>query len=179
MESRLAFAYGRALVAMRIVWLAVIVVLSAVALTFFPPIAAEYLALLGGVFGAFFLFLCVSPLLTDHWLTRSRLILRQGWYFRTAIRFAEIASIRPVPDLIPGRVPLGVHRPLGRPTLFVTGGRTGLIEVRLARPRRFFQALGFLASEIVFDVADVQAFLDAFEERRRLFAPVETEGSDA
>jgi hypothetical protein len=179
MEKRLAFRYGRVLVAVRVLWVAMLGVFSAVAVALFPSIAPAYLALLVGVFGVVFLVLCVSPLLTDHWLTRSRLILRQGWYFRVAIPFAEIASVRPLADPVPGRIPLGIHRPLGRPILFVTAGRTGLIEIRLERPRRFLQALGLLASDIVFDVMDARGFLDAFEERRRLFAPVEAEGPHA
>jgi len=140
-----------------------------------PPIPLDALALLGGVLVAYGLLFLLSPLLTNHWLTRSRLILRQGWYFRTVIPFSEIESIVPADREGPLHAPLGVHRPLGQPVMFVTGGRTGLMTLRLRRPRRFWQSFGLAVREIVFDVSDRTRFLEAYEERRSLLAPVEPE----
>lgn len=179
MEKRLAFRTGRALVVVRLLTFALLALLIALALTLFPPVAPEYLILIGVTFAAGFVLFCLSLFFTEHWLTRSRLILRQGWYFRAVIPFGEIDSVRAGEELGRHRIPLGVHRPLGRAALYVTGGRTGLVEVRLLRPRRFLQAFGLLASEIVFDVTDPRGFLSAFEERHRLFAPVQADRADA
>ncbi|MGQ0797718.1 MAG: hypothetical protein ACT4OI_07650 [Methanobacteriota archaeon] len=179
MERRLVFAYGRALAYGRLVVFIVLIVLVAVVMGASPPAAPELLTVSGVVLAAVLLVFGVSPLSTRHWLTRSRVILRQGWYFRAAVPFRDIQSIESAEDLAPHRVPLGIHRPLGRPTLFVTGGRTGLVRVVLARPRRFLQAFGLPASEIVFDVARPKEFLEALRERRALFAPVEADRADA
>ncbi len=179
MDKRLTFAYGTSLVISR---------LALFALGF---VAAGILAALAGglpllPLAAFLAFLAaatvvfaVSPLMTQHWLTRSRLILRQGWYFRVTLPMAEIRSLLAADETAPLRVPLGIHRPLGQPTLYVTGGRTGLVIVRLQRPRRFWSSFGLEATEIVFDVRDREGFLRAYEERRGLLPPVQANRTDA
>lgn len=177
--KRLEFGYGRTLAVSRAVVFTMLLALALIIIGVSPPLAWEFLAILGAVVAAAYLLFCVSPLLTKHWLTSSRLILRQGWYFRAIIPIREIEAIRSVETLDSARTPLGIRRPLGRPTLFVTGGRTGLISIRLVEPRRFLQALGLQASEIVFDVTSPRQFLDAYEARRSLFAPVQAEGAHA
>ncbi len=176
MEKRLAFAYGRTLVLTRAVYFLILFVAVGFLLALAPSLPLLPMALFGAVLAAGTFLFAVSPLLTEHWLTRSRLILRQGWYFRAIIPFSEIRYVGPAEV---GGPALGVHRPLGQPTLYVTGGRTGLVVVRLSEPRRFWQSFGLAASEIVFDVAERDAFLRAYEERRSLLAPVEAEGADA
>src|SRR3990170_4166766 len=74
---------------------------------------------------------------------------------------------------------VGIPRPFLRPVLYGAGGRQGPLVRRLRRPRRFWQAFGLMATEIVFDVDERTRFLDAFEERRRLLSPVEPERADA
>lgn len=174
--KRLAFAYGRALVLSRLlVWL-VLTGLVVIVIVNTPDFPVLTLAILGGVLAAYVLLLVLSPLLTQHWLTRSRLILRQGWYFRAVIRIADIEALTAAEDAGRLRVPLGIHRPLGQPSLFVTGGRTGLISLRLRSPRKFWQSFGLSASEILFDVTDRPALIAAFEERRGSLPPVEADG---
>jgi len=174
-EKRLTFAPGKALLVSRAAILATLSLALVAMIALLPPIPLDALALLGGVLVAYGLLFLLSPLLTNHWLTRSRLILRQGWYFRTVIPFSEIESIVPADREGPLHAPLGVHRPLGQPVMFVTGGRTGLMTLRLRRPRRFWQSFGLAVREIVFDVSDRTRFLEAYEERRSLLAPVEPE----
>ena len=173
MEKRLAYSYGRALVLTRLVLFAfgfvLVGLLLAVAPSFPPGPAALVLALLALATVLF----AVSPLLTQHWLTRSRLILRQGWYLRIILPFSEIVSLTAADDMAPFRAPLGIHRPLGQATLYVTGGRSGLVVARLAHPRRFWSSFGLEAVQIVFDVDDRDAMLRAYEERRSLLPPVE------
>lgn len=179
MEKRLAFAYGHALVLSRIVLFAITFALVAALIALAPnfPVLPAALALAVLAFAT--LLFAISPLLTEHWLTRSRLILRQGWYFRVVLPLSGIVSLRAADETTPLRAPLGIHRPLGQPTLYVTGGRTGLIIAKLEEPRRFWSSFGLEATELVFDVDDREGFLRAYEERRRLLAPVQADRSDA
>lgn len=178
MEKRVSFGYGRALLVGRLSFLAGLAASVVVAIAVLPPVPPEFLLLLSALFLAYGLVFVASPLRTVHWLTRSRLVLRQGWYFRAILPFDEIAEVE-APEWVPGRIPLGVHHPLGGRTLFVTGGRRGLVAVRLVAPRRFWQAFGLRASEIVFDVDDPARFLAEVAARRRLFAPVQPDRADA
>src|SRR5216117_608989 len=144
-----------------------------------PSFPGPTIAILGVVLAAYFLLFTVSPLITQHWVTRSRLILRQGWYFRAVIPFSDIESITSADDAGRTRVPLGIHRPLGQPALFVTGGRTGLVSVRLRRARKFWQAFGLSATEIIFDVTNREGFLAALNECRASFPPVQADRAHA
>ncbi len=179
MEKRLTFAYGRSLILSRFIVFGSLLLLVAVVGAALPKLTLEMLLLPVVLLAAYFLLFAVSPLLTDHWLTRSRLILRQGWYFRAVIPLSEMESVRAVDETGPGRAPLGIHRPLGQATLYVTGARTGLVSVRLTQPRRFWQAFGLQASDLIFDVAQPIRFLAAIDERRGLLAPVEADRADA
>ncbi len=179
MEKRLDYSYGRALALSRIALFVVAFGLVGVLLAFAPSVPLVPLAIfLAFLVGAAVLF-AISPLLTQHWLTRSRLILRQGWYFRFAMPLSEVVSLARADEGAPLRAPLGLHRPLGQPTLYVTGGRTGLVVARLNRPHRFWSSFGLEATEIVFDVDDREGFLRAAEERKGLLAPVEADRAHA
>jgi len=177
--KRLAFAYGRTIVIGRLILIFVLAGLVAFAVAFTPSFDVLTAAIIAAIFAAYAIVFVLSPLLTEHWLTRSRLILRQGWYFRVVIPFTDIQEIGEADDAGRGRVPLGIHRPMGQPTLFVTGGRTGLVTLRLRQPRRFWQSFGLSATNILFDVTDRPRFLAAFTERRGSFSPVEAERADA
>lgn len=179
MEKRLSYAYGRTLVISRIFTLAVVSVLIAVSVSLAPGFSAVSVAILGIVLAGCFVLFAVSPLLTEHWLTRSRLILRQGWYFRAVIALAEIEDVNAADDVGQARTPMGIHRPFGRPSLFVTGSRTNLVSLHLGSPRRFWQSFGLVATEIVFDVVDRAGFLAAIEERRGLLAPIKPDRPNA
>ena len=175
MPKRLTFAYGRTQLISRTLFLVGLIALLGIAVALTPDFPGITLAVFGTVLAAYFLLFMVSPLLTQHWVTRSRLILRQGWYFRTVIPFSDIESVSEADDAGRTRLPLGIHRPLGQPALFVIGGRTGLVSVRLRRPRRFWQAFGLSATEILFDVTDREGFLAAFEERRASLTPIQAD----
>ncbi len=177
-EKRLSFEYGRSVVAIRVFFLVVLLVIIAVSVALSPSFSPIYTAALGAVFAGYFVVFALSPLLVQHWVTRSRIILRQGWYFRAVIPFADIESVQPA-DEAGRRPPLGIVRPFGQQTLFVTGGRMNLVSLRLRAPRRFWQSFGLYSGEIVFDVVDRPRFLAALEERRLLLPPVEADGPDA
>src|SRR6266516_5900881 len=87
-EKRLSFPYGRTLVVGRFFALVSLIVLIAVAVAFLPSLSIGPVAFLAAILAVYFVLFAVSPLLTEHWVTRSRLILRQGWYFRTVIPFS-------------------------------------------------------------------------------------------
>ncbi len=178
-EKRLTFRYGKALVVGRFVLFASLTGLASVFVVLFTSGQLEAVLGLAALLVSYFVLFTLSPILTQHWITMSRLILRQGWYFRAVIPFSDIDDLRAAGDTGPLRTPLGLSRPLGQPVLFVTGGRTNLVTLRLLRPRRFWQFFGLSASEIVFDVTDRDRFLAAIEERRRLFSPVQADRAHA
>ena len=66
--------------------------------TFTPAFDVLTAAIIGAIFAAYAIVFVLSPLLTEHWLTRSRLILRQGWYFRVVIPFTDIQEIGEADD---------------------------------------------------------------------------------
>ena len=134
-----------------------------------------WIVLLGAILAVYLLVVGLSPLLTRHTLTGSRLILRQGWYFRAVLPLREIEEAEP----FEGRVPLGLRAPFGRGRLYATGSKVGLVSVRLRTPRRFWAVLGADADEIVFDVDSRERFLEAFRERQTSLAPVQAERADA
>ena len=177
--KRLTFPDGRTHLIGRILLLIGMTALLLVGVALSPEVPWLTVAAIAAILVAYLILFTVSPLLTEHWLTRSRVILRQGWYFRAMIPFSEIESISAADDAGRTQVPLGIHRPLGQPALFVTGGRTNLVALRLRHPRRFWQAFGLFASEIIFDVGDRDGFLAAFEERRSSLPPVQADGPDA
>jgi hypothetical protein len=179
MEKRLAYSYGRALVVSRLVLFVIVFALVGTLIAVSPYFPVLSGAVFLGVLALALVVFALSPLWTQHWLTRSRLVLRQGWYFRVILPFADITSLEAVADAMPLRAPLGIHRPLGQATLFVTGGRHGLLVARLDRPRRFWSSFGLEAANIVFDVSDPEGFLQAFAERRSLLPPVQADGPDA
>ena len=172
-DKRITLPYGRSLVLIRVATFAVVAIAIGIAVALSPSFSGLATALLGVVLVLYFVLSAVSPLLTEHWITQSRIILHQGWYFRAIIPFSDIVGVSAADEIGRLRVPLGIHRPFGQPVLFVTGGRTNLVSVRLREPRKFWQAFGLTAKEIVFDVEDRGRFLAALEERRHSFPPVE------
>jgi len=117
----------------------------------------------------------ISPMFTAHWLTRSRLILRQGVYFKCVIPFRDIEKVQ----AYDAEMRIGLALSWRSSILFVTSSGYELVEVRLKKPRRFWQVLGFAASRIVFNVEKRADLLSLIEERMALLAPVEPDRPDA
>ena len=178
-EKRLTFSYGKTLVLGRVFVFGSATTIIAIVVAIFTSTPLVPVLGLTTLLALYFVLFAISPLFTQHWLTRSRLILRQGWYFRAVIPFSEIEDLRPADDTGPLRTPLGISRPFGQAVLFVTGGRTNLVTVKLRHPRRFWQSFGLSAMDIVFDVTDRGGFLTALEERRRLLPPVQADRARA
>jgi len=98
----------------------------------------------------------VSPLLTDHWLDDTELVLRQGWYFRAHIPIQEIRRIEIVDN---GPMRTGVFFDVLGTGLYVTTQRHDLILVQLRSKKRFSMAWWKRADRLYFDTLDKSIFL--------------------
>ncbi len=174
-ERRLEFDYGHATFVLRAVLLFALWGLVTVLFASLAQVDIVWILLISGAVGAYALVFGISPLLTRHWLTRSRLILRQGWYFRAILPLREVRSIRPYD----GEAKVGLRGDLARRTLYVTGSKVGLVALELDAPRRFWQVLFATANRVVFDVTTPERFLEAAEARSGLLAPVQTDRADS
>ena len=174
-RRRFEFPYGHGFFLQRLLLLSALAVFFVAFLAFAVPTPPSWLAVIGAALGVYVLVSGLSPLFTNHWLTASRLVLRQGWYFRTAVPFQSVESM----EAYGGKPRLGLSAPWRRRRLYVTGSNEGLVAVRLTTPRRVWQVLGAEIDEIVFDVDSRDRFLEEFSKRRGSLAPVEAEGADA
>ena len=156
------FFYLRALLLL-ILFAAVILFLALQTLT-----PAAWVGLLAALLAAYLIVVGLSPLLTSHTLTQSRLILRQGWYFRAVVPFGDVESIGPYD----GALKYGLRLSLAKRILFVVGSAQNLVAVRLREPRRLPQILFMRAEEVVFDVDNRDAFLAEVEERHAMPEPL-------
>ncbi len=142
-----------------------------VALTF---MALFILAFLGApvlwlsmFFALFFLFLLVfgiSPLLTNHRMTKRRLIIRQGWYFKIVI---PVKNIEDVVRLETGK--LGLKGAIGQPILYVTSSDHNLISIILRDPMKLTYILGRKVENVVLNVENEERFIRELTERIRSF----------
>src|SRR5438445_12757457 len=110
-EKRLTFAYGRTLVTSRIFVLASLAVLAAILITLTSSPISAVLGL-AALLAAYLVLFTLSPLLTQHCITRSRLILRQRWYFRAVLPSSVIEELQAAADATPFSTPLGLSRPV-------------------------------------------------------------------
>ncbi len=168
MEPRRTFRYGHSFFFLRALLLTALFVLVLLFLALLTSTPGSWLALLAAVLAVYLLVYGFSPLLTTHTLLRSRVILRQGWYFRCIIAFEDAEEIGPWE----GAPSQGLRVSLARRQLFVVGAPVQLVSIRLKTPRRFAQVLFASAAEIVFDVDDREAFLAAVEERKAEGTPL-------
>lgn len=160
-DARREVPYGRTFFYQRALGLLAIGVLVLVILGVQTRTPPEWLVLIAAILLAYVTVVGMSPLLTSHQLTRSRIILRQGWYFRTVLPISDAESVGPWD----GEPKYGLRLSLGSERLYVVGSRENLVAVRLREPRRFPQVLLLRAKEIVFDVDDRDAFLEAVAAR--------------
>jgi len=167
-EPRRTFRYGHSFFLLRALLLASLFVGVLLFLSLLTSTPGSWLGLLAGLLALYLLVYGFTPLLTSHTLLRSRVILRQGWYFRCIIPFEDTEAIGPWE----GAPSQGLRASLARRTLFVVGAPVNLISIRLKTPRRFAQVLFAAAAEIVFDVDDRDAFLAAVEERKTEGTPL-------
>ena len=172
---RVEFGYGHSVFFQRALLLLGIWIVATVLLASAAGFAVVWVVLASAAIGAYALVFGLSPLLTRHWLTRSRLILRQGWYFRAILPLRGLRSIAPYD----GDARVGLRGDIARRTLFVTGSRVGLVAAEFRTPRRFWQVLFAIADRVVFDVDGRDRFLEEAVARNPSFAPVKADRPDA
>ena len=168
--KRLVFRYDRVYFYTRTVFY-LILLLFALAVTLSshdPGALLPWLVVLFAILVAAIIILGISPLLTSHWLTRTRLVLRRGWYFKAVIPLIEVASV----GSYDAETRLGLSLSFNSRILFVTSSRHDLVEIKLKRPRRFVLVLGLKATRIVFNVDNPNEFLTAMRGRLSSLAPV-------
>ncbi len=140
-----------------------------------PSDALPWLIALLALLAVFLFVYGITPMLTSHWVTRSRVILRQGLYFKCIIPMREILKAEPYD----ADMRIGLALSWRSSILFVTSSKYELIEIRLRRPRRFWQVLGFAAERIVFNVEKRDEMLSLLHERMTSLAPVKSYGPDS
>ncbi len=114
----------------------------------------------------------ISPLFTDHWVTRTRLILRRGLYFRAIIPIKDIEKV----EVYEGEPRIGLSLSLRSSILFVTSAKYDLLEIRLRKPKMYPQMLGLRARRIVFNVDNRDRLLESLRSKSASLAPVESDG---
>ena len=172
---RLEFDYAHAVFLQRGLLLVGVWIVATVLLASLAQVDVVWVVVVSGLVGGYALVFGLSPLLTRHWLTRSRIILRQGWYFRQVLPLREVRSVA----AYDGEAKVGLRGDLARRTLFVTGSKVGLVAAELDRPRRFWQVMFATSDRIVFDVTSRDRFLEAIAARRASFPPIEPDRADA
>jgi len=166
--DRDAFSYGRTFFYVRALGFLAVFTLALGILAFQTVTPSGWVGLVAFLFVAYLIVVGLSPLLTKHSVLRSRIILRQGWYFRCIVPFEDVESFGPWD----GEPKYGLRISLARRTLYAVGSTHNLVFLRLRRPRRFSQVLFLEAKEIVFDVNDRDRFLAALQERRESGPPL-------
>ena len=121
-----------------------------------PP---GWLLLFFGIFIAMLLVLGISPLLTSHTLTSSRLIIRQGWHIKIEIMLRNIEEIEPMEGGLKGFVSAP-----GRNALYVTSTKYDQVSITLRKPMRLAFALGKLVDEVIICVENRNRFVEDLRE---------------
>lgn len=141
-------------------FLAVAVVWIMLMIVFLLPFDLTVAVVMGLALTVFFIFIGVSPLLTEHSLDEREIVLRQGWHFSVHIRLENVKAINLI-DEAPKDRSLLISQTRG--TLNITSSKRGLISLKLRRPQRFALVFWRKADEIVFDVLDREGFRQTFE----------------
>lgn len=165
--DRQEFAYGRGFFYLRAFLLLVLFTFALLFLALGTVTPSSWIAVIAALLVAYLFIVGLTPLLTKHVLLRSRLILRQGWYFRSIVPLEDAEAIGPWD----GEAKYGL-RITTRRVLYVVGSPHNLVSLRLRTPRRFPQVFFLKAREIVFDVDDRERFLAAVAARQTEATPL-------
>lgn len=155
------FPYPKGIFLIKAVQYLIIMLAAVFILTIFKPPVIWFVLF----FVLFFIPLIIfgiSPLLTSHRLTKRRLIIRQGWYFKAVLAVKNIEEVVPV-DF--GKV--GIKSTPGRPTLYVTTSDTNLISIRLKDWTFTMYVWGKKVDEFVINVENRNRFIEELSERIR------------
>ncbi len=151
------FSYSKGVFLQRLVLQTIMAMLVVVLLSsFFLKIRLLSSAIILGLLGVYIVISSISPFLTSHTLTSEKLVLRQGWYFKTTIPVEDIESVETTDE--PGKV--GVKFSIAYRKVYVTGSKFGLVKITLKEPKRFAMVMGKRAEEVIIDMDDRLRFVE-------------------
>lgn len=171
---RLDFTYPKGYLIVRLFLTLLLILLLAMIMLMFS-ISGVWSYITIAILIIYFIIVGVSPLFTDHWVTLTRLVLRQGWYFKVSIPYTEIESIGRTDEL--GKY--GLRSALFKGKVYIVTSQQGLVSIKLRNPIRFLMILGKEANELIVSVEQSEAFVSAVRERMKLLPPIHANGTDA
>ncbi|MFQ6128781.1 MAG: hypothetical protein ACE5QW_07770 [Thermoplasmata archaeon] len=167
--TRQDFTYPKAFLFLRLALLLMVVV-ALLMLTSFFSLFGLWPIFFFSILLIYLVIVGVSPLLTNHWVTLTRLVLRQGLYFKVSIPYTDIESIETTNEA----AKYGVRSSWLKEKVYIATSQRGLVSIRLRNPIRFFLILGKSARELIVSVNEHEKFVDAVRERMELLPPVES-----
>jgi len=153
------FPYPKGIFLMKAIQYLIIMLAAVFMLAIFKP-PVLWLVLFFVLFFIPLIVFGISPLLTSHRLTKRRIIIRQGWYFKVVLAVKNIEEAEPLEI---GKV--GIKSAPGRPTLYVTTSDHNLVSIRLKNPRRVMWVWGKKVDELVINVENRNRFIEELSER--------------
>jgi len=167
-DKRQEFEYSKTIFVQKVLLEVVILLMILLLFGTQLPVPLPWLALIILLLLIHILIFGISPLFTNHWLTRTRLILRQGWYFKAIIPISNIECI----DITDEKGKLGAKFSLLNRTVYVTSSKFDLLSLKLKEAMRFPFVLGIKSKEVVFNVEDKDKFLSLLKERMESLSPI-------
>lgn len=171
---RQEFAYSKGFFLMRAVLVIMIVGILIMLMSYFSFLSVWSVITLAALL-LYLIIVGISPLFTNHWVTLTRLVLRQGLYFKLSIPYVDIESVSATNEL----AKYGVRSSWLKDKVFIASSQRGLVSIRLKSPLRLLLVLGKSVREIVVSVNEPEMFIGAIREKMQLLAPVDTNGSYA
>lgn len=168
--SRLDFPYPKGFLYLRLVLILMLIFFLLMLSSFFSLIGFWSIFLLI-VLLIYLVIVGLSPLFTNHWVTLTRLVLRQGLYFKVSIPYSEIESIQITNEV----AKYGVRSSWVRDKVYIATSQRGLVSIRLKNPIRFLLVLGKSATELIISVEEPDKLIDAIEEKMELLPPVDSD----
>jgi hypothetical protein len=168
--TRLIFPYPKGFLYLRLV-LILMVIFFLLMLSFYFSLTGFWSIFLLIILLIYLVTVGLSPLFTSHWVTLTRLLLRQGLYFKVSIPYSEIESIQMTNEI----AKYGVRSSWVRDKVYIATSQRGLVSIGLKNPVRFLLVLGKSATELIISVEEPDRFVDAIKERMKLLPPIDSD----
>lgn len=173
-KARQDFSYPKGFLYLRLVLVFILLALLIMIILIFGIFGA-WSALLLVMITVYLVIVGISPFFTYHWVTLARLVLRQGLYFKVSIPYSDIEEIHQTNEV----AKYGVSASWTKRKVYIATSQHGLVLIKLRKPIRFLLVLGRSANEMIISVDEPERFVDAVQERMKLFPPVETDRTHA
>lgn len=168
--ARMDFPYPKGFLYLRLVLILTLIFFLLMLSTYFSFVGFWSISLLI-VLLVYLVVVGLSPLFTNHWVTLTRLVLRQGLYFKVSIPYSEIESIQLTNEV----AKYGVRSSWARDKVYIATSQRGLVSIRLKNPIRFLLILGKSATELIVSVEEPDRFVNAITEKMELLPPVDSD----